>query len=408
MARSKVASNDAALRGRLLRTFTRAKINISVVGRTDPWLQAVIHSPLMATALQKEFTPSGVNKWALKFAYQLLQRYMCGRLVLHEEDSRGWRYDVYARVRLDTTFLAPLSCSLLDSIRDETSAAAFVPEGEDYGGLSDRLLLGRRAAFLADSTEYTAFVDGGARVAPNWAMEDVHAAHLHSQSMRVKRFPLAYCLAGRGRSCKYLNELNRSATILPSLRLARPKVCDDPRLTPGKPVGLGCCRPSGAPRADAVVPWSSPPTATSIAALFRGVITRAACARECAAHAHCTHYEYSLNALGVEVEGHIAGDVGHCWIFASGGHAVGGACDNHSGRVLCFEAARRTPAAPEWQQLARRPEDRLDVAGESRRCGAAADAIRCVTEGRVLVTEIWPCDEREHDWSVMLGSANDK
>lgn len=171
---------------------------------------------------------------------QYESRARCYEQVARHEERRGAAYAVYVRVRLDSLLLAPVPLAHLATLRRAAASAActaLVPEGEDYGGLQDRMLLGTRCAFAADSAILTTMAKlGGRHIANHWNPEVANAHNLDAAlgAAVVVRVPLAACLLSIEGACRLGGELVLSERILgASLLSKRPHLCGDRLLAGG-------------------------------------------------------------------------------------------------------------------------------------------------------------------------------
>ena len=92
---------------------------------------------------------------------QRLNHVVCLSLMRDAEATDGIDYTLYARIRLDSMFFAPLPPSVLESALVPWTAV--VPAGDAWGGnpnnlgVCDRMLIGRWKAFSTDVYGWKAF-----------------------------------------------------------------------------------------------------------------------------------------------------------------------------------------------------------------------------------------------------------
>lgn len=149
----------------------------------------------------------------------------CFATIRRHEAKRGRPYETYVRLRLDTLLLQPVPLELRDAVAD-AACGVFVPTGEDYGGLNDRLLIGGACGYEADAATSRFIASVGDRhVREAWSPERAHAESLKAAGASILRAPLALCLLGLDGACRFRGELALSAAILPSLLSERPHLC---------------------------------------------------------------------------------------------------------------------------------------------------------------------------------------
>jgi len=155
----------------------------------------------------------GYKGWIL----QLLNREACLHTVLHAEVASGARYSIYARVRLDSVFFAPLPSSILEAA--STSTVAVVPAGDAWGarggGVCDRMLVGGYRAFEADARLWVTFRDNpGQIIVPGYVTETATRAHLSFHGVKVQTVPVAYCTVNQVGACRYPEHLSISLSVV--------------------------------------------------------------------------------------------------------------------------------------------------------------------------------------------------
>ncbi len=169
------------------------------------------------SAINRNLKVAGIN--------QFLERARCFDLVRQAERKRGYPYEVYARVRLDTLLFQPIPINRL-------RRSAMIPAGERYAPIgakvpcvTDKMVIGDNHTFRADSTVWKAFLPGAPEdiTFPGWLNECVQEKWLLSQGIALSPQPLAYCIWGRT-GCRFFGELRRSANLLPDLLATRGKV----------------------------------------------------------------------------------------------------------------------------------------------------------------------------------------
>ena len=175
--------------------------------------------------------------WPRKHSEQWLSRLRCQDLVAAEERRRGRPYAAYARLRLDTNLFAPLPASILALVAsDADGRLAVIPTGNDFGtcgncSVTDKMLIGGRAAFDADSTMHASMIDGVLPALTEvWVPEGLTKAHLVSRGVVIKRHDIAFCVMSISGTCRYPEELLRSESILsasghPNLLSDHPALC---------------------------------------------------------------------------------------------------------------------------------------------------------------------------------------
>ena len=90
---------------------------------------------------------------------QFATRKKCYDVVKKHEALRGFKYDVYARIRLDTVLFMAVPWSFVEmALLGED--VVVIPAGEDYGkvdsngisaGVNDRMMVGQERAFTVDA-----------------------------------------------------------------------------------------------------------------------------------------------------------------------------------------------------------------------------------------------------------------
>jgi hypothetical protein len=166
---------------------------------------------------------AGYKGWIL----QLLNRESCLRVVLHSEAASGVRYRVYARLRLDSLFLAPLPRSMLEA----SPNVAIVPAGDAWGqspqGLCDRMLVGGFREFEADARLWVTFRDNPEGIIePGYITESATRAHFLLHGINVRALPIAYCTINTEGACRYPEHLSISVSLLgPELLREHPELC---------------------------------------------------------------------------------------------------------------------------------------------------------------------------------------
>ena len=141
-------------------------------------LQQIVDSPAQDRGYVGLSQPSH-GGWPQKHAEQWLSRQACADLVHEVESKRGRPYTAYARVRLDTRLFAPIDKALFDSVSEGKEATAIVPEGNEFGAdpyvsvdgneimhVTDKMLIGDRRAFDADSSIWRTMIDSSVRRYP--------------------------------------------------------------------------------------------------------------------------------------------------------------------------------------------------------------------------------------------------
>ena len=186
---------------------------------SGPSRPCVLHALLFACAL----TPRSTEAFSSAVA-QYAARAGCYEQIVQHEARRQMKYKHYVRARFDMLLLQPVPLAFLDRL--QTDCTAIVPDGEDYGGLNDRLLFGDGCAFAKDASimEEMARLDGQ-HIVEGWNPERANAHNLASLGERLHRMPLAACLLTVEGACKLRGELVQSERLLPTLLNERPHLC---------------------------------------------------------------------------------------------------------------------------------------------------------------------------------------
>lgn len=168
------------------------------------------HTPWRRAALSCRARAVGVYRW---FAKRALLEY--GLLS---------RYDWFIHTRTDTHMLCapPLpSHALLDAALHEagTRGVAIVPVGEDWGGLTERFLIGSRQAILPALTTLEHWVVGRASLAAN--SETQLRRSLVKACVRVLRVPRTTFVLQRVASDRRVRRRSSGAAELPSFERTR-------------------------------------------------------------------------------------------------------------------------------------------------------------------------------------------
>ena len=149
------------------------------------------------------------DQWVM----QLMTRYACWRLVRHTEAASDSRYATFARVRSDSMYFAPLP--LPASLQPDV---VVVPAGDQWGhdgsGVSDRMVIGGRAAFEADATMWQSMRDNPTKfLQAGWIAEGVTRFHLEHRGLRVQQQQMAYCTVSRTGHCRLAEHLAISLAL---------------------------------------------------------------------------------------------------------------------------------------------------------------------------------------------------
>jgi len=133
------------------------------------------------------------------------------------------RYRVYARLRLDSLFLAPLPRIMLEAAA--APMVAVVPAGDAWGvegtlggvGVCDRMLVGGFHAFEADARMWLTFRDNPTfprrALPPGYVTETATRAHLSFHGIKLLVLPMAYCTIGKAGACRYPEHLSISVSV---------------------------------------------------------------------------------------------------------------------------------------------------------------------------------------------------
>ena len=145
---------------------------------------------------------------------QRLNHVVCLSLMRHAEAADGLPYTVYARIRLDSMFFAPLPASVLELAL--VPGAAVVPAGDAWGGgprfgVCDRMLIGGWKAIAADVYGWRAFERNSSRLSgPTWCPETYQRAILEKANVTIFRVKLAYATVSVGGTARYGEHLSLS------------------------------------------------------------------------------------------------------------------------------------------------------------------------------------------------------
>jgi hypothetical protein len=163
-----------------------------------------------------------VEQWAT--------RLLCYKAVLQHEVSRGYPYEFYFRVRLDTIFFRTVPTAFRASLRG-SNCTVMIPTGENFKGVNDRMIIADRCGFRLDShmldfmltagdTSSIVYIRGKSHN-ETWNPELAQKALLESGDMTVLREPMPNCILRdtHGTSCSVTawQSLSISARLMPTL-----------------------------------------------------------------------------------------------------------------------------------------------------------------------------------------------
>jgi len=162
---------------------------------------------------------------------QRLNHVVCLSLMRDAEAKDGIPYTVYARIRLDSMFFAPLPASVLELAL--VPGAAVVPAGDAWGGgprfgVCDRMIIGRWKAFAADVYGWLKpFKRNSSRLSgPTWCPETYQRAILEKANVTIFRVKLAYATVSVDGQARYAEHVSNALDIYgPGLLRDYPAVC---------------------------------------------------------------------------------------------------------------------------------------------------------------------------------------
>jgi hypothetical protein len=153
---------------------------------------------------------------------------MCYRAVTQHEVSRGYRYDFYLRVRLDTFLFRAVPTAFQASLR-RSRCTVMIPIGEDFKGVNDRMMIADHCGLKRDShmMDFMSTVDditsmvyiGGKYHNVTWDAEMAQKALLERNATTVLREPILNCILRDSSHCSVSawQSLSVSARLMPTL-----------------------------------------------------------------------------------------------------------------------------------------------------------------------------------------------
>lgn len=208
-----------------------ARVVRSLVNRTEWLLDPELFAKVSEPKLYERYVVHVAlpdDHWPQKIAAQLLTRLACHDAVREHERRHGFRYEVYARLRLDTALLGPVPRALighgaggidsrLRGAAGRGGSWAVVPRGEDYGegegsALNDRMLCGDSAAFTADARVWESVLRRGNASEP-WTLETLTRQHMSASRVAIRRVLLPHCILSRSGGCRRAHPLTLIARL---------------------------------------------------------------------------------------------------------------------------------------------------------------------------------------------------
>ena len=162
---------------------------------------------------------------------QRLNHVVCLSLMRDAEATDGFKYTLYARIRLDSMFFAPLPPSVLESALKRWTAV--VPAGDAWGGdpnrpgVCDRMLIGRWKAFSTDVYGWKAFRGNRSHLSGRVLVgETYQRAILEHAKVSFVRVKMAYATLSVDGKVRYAEHLSNSLDVYgPGLLRDYPTVC---------------------------------------------------------------------------------------------------------------------------------------------------------------------------------------
>jgi hypothetical protein len=149
---------------------------------------------------------------------QRLNNMVCLSLMRDAEATSGIPYAVYARIRLDSMFFAPLPPSVLKLAL--VPGAAVVPDGDAWGGdlnhlgVCDRMLIGRLKAFATDAYGWKAFRRNSSHLSGRvLTSETYQRAILEHANVSIVRVKIAYATLSVDGKARYGEHLSNALDI---------------------------------------------------------------------------------------------------------------------------------------------------------------------------------------------------
>ena len=163
---------------------------------------------------------------------QQLNHVVCLSLMRHAEAVDGTPYTVYARLRLDSMFFAPLPPSVLKLAL--VPGTAVVPAGDEWGGgrklgVCNRMLIGRLEAFAADVYGWEALKPNRTRsflTGHAFVPEMYQRAILENANIAIVQVKIAYASFSVHGYCRYAEHLSITLEVVgPKLLREHPALC---------------------------------------------------------------------------------------------------------------------------------------------------------------------------------------
>ena len=162
---------------------------------------------------------------------QRLNHVVCLSLMRQAEAKNGIPYTVYARIRLDSMFFAPLPPSVLELAL--VPGAAVVPTGDAWGGgphfgVCDRMLIGGWKAFAADVYGWLKpFKRNRSHLSGRgFVPETYQRAILEKANVTIFRVKIAYATVAVDGTARYGEHLSNALDLYgPGLLRDYPAVC---------------------------------------------------------------------------------------------------------------------------------------------------------------------------------------
>jgi len=163
---------------------------------------------------------------------QRLNHVVCLSLMRDAEATDGIDYTLYARIRLDSMFFAPLPPSVLESALVPWTAV--VPAGDAWGGnpnnlgVCDRTLIGRWKAFSTDVYGWKAFFRRNSSHLSGRSLvgETYQRAILEHAKVSIVRVKMAYATLSVDGKVRYAEHLLNALDVYgPELLRDYPAVC---------------------------------------------------------------------------------------------------------------------------------------------------------------------------------------